>query len=442
MNTQRARAIATLHVLVRGLAVACLLAALMAGGLARHAQAAQYASIVVDAKTGRVLSSANPDVRTYPASLTKMMTLYMLFDALEHRKVTLKTPMRASQRAVGMAPSKLGLRVGQTITVEDAIKALVTKSANDVAVVVAEHLGGTEVAFASKMTQQARQLGMDRTTFRNASGLPNAGQVTTARDIATLSLALQNDFPRYYPYFSIQSFSWAGQTIRSHNRVLLHYAGADGLKTGYIRASGFNLATSAQRNGVRLVGVVMGGRTSSSRDQHMMALLDKGFAQRGRYAAATTDAEKPQPVRKPVAFTTTDVVTPAIKPELAPAPLPVPKAVVAKAPAAPATTTASNKDRQPEPRAVWGVQVGAFSSQTVAEAQARKAADALPTSAGSPLAVVVPANGGSGLIYRARLLGMETQEEAREVCGHLRTIDRLCMVVPPGSVNMAYITAN
>lgn len=434
MNTQRARATANLSALVRGLAVSCLLIGLILGGTGGRALAAQYASIVLDANSGRVLSAANADVRTYPASLTKMMTLYMLFDALDSGKVSMKTRMTASKRAAGMAPSKLGLRAGQTISVEDAIKALVTKSANDVAVIIAEHLGGSEITFASQMTQKARQMGMKRTTFRNASGLPNSGQVTTARDIATLSIALYRDFPRHYHYFSLTSFTWAGQTIRSHNRVLQQYSGADGLKTGYIRASGFNLATSAQRNGVRLVGVVMGGRTSGSRDKHMISLLDKGFERATRYAAAP---QSPRPLRKPGAIMAADV-TPVAKPDLAPSvgPQVTLPGAIAIAPAALAPSQS-----QAETRSLWGIQVGAFSTQTVAEAQARTAADELPVSAGEPLPVVVPANTGSGVIYRARLLGLESQSRAREACTLLRSTNRSCVIVPPGSVDLAYIPA-
>lgn len=221
---------------------------------------AGYATIVVDAKTGAVLSEQNADQANYPASLTKMMTLYLVFDALERHQLTLKQPIAVSRHAATQAPSRLGLTAGQTITVEQAILALVTKSANDAAVAIGEELGGTESRFAEMMTRRARRLGMSSTTFRNASGLPNPSQVTTARDIATLGRALWRDFPQYYPYFSRDRFTYRGRVIANHNVLLRTYPGADGIKTGYIRASGYNLAASAVRNGRRIVAVVLGGR--------------------------------------------------------------------------------------------------------------------------------------------------------------------------------------
>ncbi|MFN3076679.1 MAG: D-alanyl-D-alanine carboxypeptidase family protein, partial [Alphaproteobacteria bacterium] len=245
--------------------------------LSRPAQAG-YASFIMDADTGTVLHSQGADARNYPASLTKMMTLYLAFEALEHGEIKLSTPMPVSAHATAQAPSRLGLGRGQTITMEDAILALVTKSANDVASVIAEALGGTEQKFAAKMTATAHRIGMAHTEFRNASGLPNRGQVTTARDMATLARAIIRHFPQYYHYFGTRQFQWGNNVINTHNRVVLNYPGADGLKTGYIAASGFNLVTSAKRDGHRLIGVVLGGRTGKWRDQHMADLLDSGFA--------------------------------------------------------------------------------------------------------------------------------------------------------------------
>ncbi|WP_408904473.1 D-alanyl-D-alanine carboxypeptidase family protein [Neoroseomonas alba] len=241
----------------------------------------RYSAMVVDARTGTVLIAANPDEQRYPASLTKMMTLYMLFEALREGRVQLNTPIRMSDEAASRPPSKLGLPPGATLTAEQAILALVTKSANDVASAVGEHLGGSEERFAQLMTLRARALGMSRTTFRNASGLPDPDNVTTARDMATLGLRLIHDFPDRYRYFSTMHFAWGRQMIRNHNRMLGDYDGADGIKTGYIRDSGFNIVTSAQRDGVRLVGVTMGGSSWVERDRHMGALLDQGFARLG-----------------------------------------------------------------------------------------------------------------------------------------------------------------
>ncbi|MBF0095018.1 MAG: D-alanyl-D-alanine carboxypeptidase [Alphaproteobacteria bacterium] len=240
---------------------------------------AGYASFVVDADNGRVIHSDRADVRNHPASLTKMMTLYLLFEALDQGQVKMSSRVSVSANAAKQAPSRLGVPVGETLSVEEAILALVTKSANDVACATAEFLGGSEARFAAAMTAKARSLGMKQTEFRNASGLPNPGQVTSARDMATLARALIKRFPQYYHYFSTREFNYGPTKITTHNRLLLSYEGADGLKTGYIGASGFNLVTSAKRDGRRLVGVVLGGRTSRWRDQHMADLLDASFAQ-------------------------------------------------------------------------------------------------------------------------------------------------------------------
>lgn len=241
----------------------------------------RYAAMVLDARNGNVLIAANADEQRYPASLTKMMTLYMVFDALREGRVQLNTPIRMSETAASRPPSKLGLPVGTTLTVEQAILALVTKSANDVASAVGEHLAGSEDRFAQQMTLRARSIGMTRTTFRNASGLPDPDNVTTARDMATLGLRLYRDHPNRYHYFGTVHFAWGRQQIRNHNRMLGDYDGVDGIKTGFIRDSGFNIVTSAQRDGVRLVGVTMGGSSWVERDRHMGVLLDQGFAQVG-----------------------------------------------------------------------------------------------------------------------------------------------------------------
>jgi D-alanyl-D-alanine carboxypeptidase len=238
-----------------------------------------FSSIVVDARTGAIVSADDADGVRHPASLTKMMTLYIVFQELKAGRIKLSTPLRVSQRAASMVPSKLGLKAGSTITVEQAIKALVIKSANDVAATVGENLGrGSEAAFANRMTRVARDMGMRRTTFKNASGLPNPGQVTTARDMATLGLRLMRDFPQYYPYFRSTAFVYRGRTIRSHNRLVGRFPGTDGIKTGYINASGFNLVTSTKRGDKRLVGVVIGARSSGKRNAHMMTILARGFS--------------------------------------------------------------------------------------------------------------------------------------------------------------------
>src|SRR6202166_3666705 len=240
---------------------------------ARESYSPQFSSIIVDGNSGAVLASNNPDASRHPASLTKIMTLYLLFERLESGKMTVDTEMNISEHASEQAPPKLGLRPGQTIRVEDAIKGLVTRSANDAAVVIAEAIGGGEDDFAKLMTRKARALGMTRTVYRNASGLPDDDQVTTARDQSTLGRAIQDRFPRYYRYFSTAAFNYHGQSIRNHNHLLGSVEGVDGIKTGYTRASGFNLVTSMRRGNRHLVGVVLGGRSGGSRDAIMRNLL-------------------------------------------------------------------------------------------------------------------------------------------------------------------------
>lgn len=240
----------------------------------------KFASIIVDGNSGAVLQATSPDGIRHPASLTKIMTLYLLFERLESGKMKLDTEMPVSQHAADQDPTKLNLRAGQTIRVEDAIKGLVTRSANDAAVVIAEAIAGDEDDFAQMMTRKARSLGMSRTVYRNANGLPNDEQVTTARDQATLGRAIQERFPRYYRYFATSTFNWRGQSIRNHNHLLGSVEGVDGIKTGYTHASGFNLVTSMRRGNRHLIGVVLGGRSGGSRDAIMRNLLaenlDKG----------------------------------------------------------------------------------------------------------------------------------------------------------------------
>jgi D-alanyl-D-alanine carboxypeptidase len=237
------------------------------------ARSSRYAAIVIDDKTGKVLYAKNADAPRHPASLTKMMTLYLLFEDMRKHKVSLSSRLTASAKASAQAPTKLGLRPGQTIAVEDAIRALVTKSANDVAVTVAENLGGTEQAFARRMTATARRLGMRGTTFYNASGLPNDAQYTTARDMVILGRALQERFPSQYRYFATRSFAWGNSVHGNHNKLLYRLDGIDGIKTGYTNASGFNLVSSFRRDGRHLVAAVMGGSSGRSRDDHMASLL-------------------------------------------------------------------------------------------------------------------------------------------------------------------------
>ena len=258
---------------------------------ARESYSPAFSSIIVDGNSGATLSASNPDASRHPASLTKIMTLYLLFERLDAGKLKLDSEMQVSEHASEQAPTKLGLRPGQTIRVEDAIKGLVTRSANDAAVVIAETIAGDEDDFAKLMTRKARTLGMVRTVYRNASGLPDDQQVTTARDQSTLGRAIQDRFPRYYHYFSTVAFNYHGQSIRNHNHLLGNVEGVDGIKTGYTRASGFNLVTSIRRGNRHLVGVVLGGHSGGSRDAIMRNLLAENLekAATKRTVAAITE---------------------------------------------------------------------------------------------------------------------------------------------------------
>jgi len=273
----------------------------------------KYSAFVIDSDSGRVLYRENDNKRLHPASLTKLMTLLMVFDALKRGNLKLYNRVYISRHAANMSPSKLNLPAGSTIKVKDAILALVTKSANDVAVALAEKLGGTESEFALMMTRKARSLGMKRTRFKNASGLHHPKQVSSAHDMAILANVLIKDYKDYYHYFSTKSFTYNGKTYRNHNKLMKSYEGMDGMKTGYIKASGFNLIASAVRQDHRLIGVVFGGRTGSSRNAHMKKLLDDGFRKvAGVYILASkapVPKRKPQQINDNFALASLDLVT-------------------------------------------------------------------------------------------------------------------------------------
>ncbi|MCZ8143012.1 MAG: D-alanyl-D-alanine carboxypeptidase [Acetobacteraceae bacterium] len=308
MKTRR-QGLGSLAVRFAGLIFGAALVALPWRGAEAQIGSARYSAIVIEARTGSVLIDAGADEPRFPASLTKMMTLYMVFEALRDGRTQLGSRIVMSEEAASRPPSKLGIPAGGGLTVEQAILALVTKSANDVAAAVGEHLAGSEERFAQMMTMRARSLGMTQTRFRNASGLPDWEQVTTARDMATLGRRLFTDFPNRYHYFGTVHFAWGRAQIRNHNRMLGDYDGADGIKTGFINASGFNIVTSAQRDGVRLVGATFGGSSWVERDRHMGALLDQGFSRMGVaprapssvMAAAAPAPRRNAPAARPVA---------------------------------------------------------------------------------------------------------------------------------------------
>ncbi len=291
-----------------------------------------YAAIVIDANTGRTLHAANADALRHPASITKVMTLYLLFEQMERGRFRLDTPIPISAHAASMPPTKVGLRPGSTITVENAIGALVTKSANDIAAAVAEAIAGDEVTFARLMTRKAQALGMRNTVFRNASGLPNPEQVTTARDLTILGRAIQERFPRQFAYFAKHEHRMGSVVMRNHNRLLGRIEYVDGIKTGFIRASGFNVLTSAKLDGRRVIAVVMGGRTASHRDGIMANLIESNIEVASRTRTAPMIAEAPSIERNVELASAAPAPAPAPAPVLTPMPAPSARAAVAAAP--------------------------------------------------------------------------------------------------------------
>jgi len=370
--------------------------------LAGPVQARTYASIIVDEKSGAVLHAVNPDRRVYPASLAKMMTLYLVFEALTSKKLTLDQPLTVSKRAARRPRSKLRLKRGRTITVRDAIAALITKSANDVATVIAEALAGTEEKFAEYMTLRARQLGMSRTTFRNASGLPNRKQRSTARDIARLVMALRRDFPHQYQLFSMRRFHYHGRTYRNHNKLLTRYRGTDGVKTGYVNDSGYNIALSVERNGRRLIAVVFGGKSPGRRDRHAIVLLNRAFK------AIRAGDNPPFRIARAAPWRTAAA-------NAAPRPVRI-------APIAPAVIN-DGADRDD-----WAIQVGAFDRFAPAHLAASRAARLAPILGGAHVSVIPFLSGGNRL-FRAQLGGL-SEARAETACKALKRKKMKCLVVP------------
>lgn len=365
-------------------------------GFASPAMARQYAAIIVDAETGAVLHADNAELKNRPASLTKMMTLYLTFEALRDGTLSLNQLLPVSAHASAQSPTKLFLKTGSKIRVEDAILAAVTKSANDATTVLAESIAGSEPLFAQKMTQKAKALGMHRTQFRNATGLPNEEQVTTARDMAILAQALYANFPDRTHYFATPEFRWGKNRYNNHNRLLGTYRGVDGIKTGYTNASGFNLVTSVRRNGRHIYAVVLGGQTSYSRDQQMRKLLDNTFAR--------------------IAPDATPVRTAAIKTGVT--------QLTKKAINKPLTLASSGKTQK------WGVQVGTFQAHARAQQRAQQAAMVAPTLLKPATVFIQKISESSKTLYRARLVGL-TEKSARRTCQILALKNFQCMPLPP-----------
>jgi D-alanyl-D-alanine carboxypeptidase len=393
----------------------------------------RYASLILDTETGSVLHDTSAYETRHPASLTKVMTLYMTFEAIEQGRLRMDQRVPVSGWASVQSPTKLDLKEGDTVPVRDLILGLITKSANDASVVLAEAIAGDEDVFAQRMTQRAIQLGMTATTFRNASGLPNDQQVTSAHDMAVMALAVMRDFPTYYPLFSTQEFSYAGRVHTNHNRMLGWYGGAEGLKTGYTNASGFNLIMIAKRDGRRLVGVVMGGDSAQSRDNHMAELMDKGFgstgtlAGNGRIIKASAKPANAGSTLTPLARVGNAPPAPMLPPsfnDLTPA-----KQGMAsnKLPPNPfAVASAKQTPQGGEPTAV-AMQIGAYSDADAARRAVTLARFSLPDLGGNGSIAPVERNGRT--LYRARILGLG-EDQAAVGCRRLAQANILdCSVV-------------
>jgi len=393
----------------------------------------RYAAILIVADTGEVLHARHADQLRHPASLTKLMTLYLAFEDIRAGEIGLGDQMRVSANAASQPAVKLGLEEGETIRVLDALKAIIVRSANDAAVVLAERLDGDEEHFAQRMNTAAHTLGMTRTRFTNASGLPDTDQVTTVRDIARLANALRTDFPEYYALFQVRRFEWNDRVIGSHNAILDMVDGADGLKTGYIDASGYNLAASAMRDGVGLVAIVMGGPSARTRDAHTALLLERGFealAERAEHGQIIAVADNSSANRRRLRIIldddatvedaaygrTTPVYTEPLPPVVAsPAPTPLPDATAAH-------------------DTGWRVQVGAFNDPTRAHA---RLAELRPIAAGPgtgvpPIQIVTPVEGVAPPMWRARLGGYADRASADAACARLQASGGACFVINEG----------
>ena len=446
-----ASAIRSLRVLFSSKSIAACGLALVIGATATAAPAAdsRYAAIVVDANTGKTLFSANAGARRYPASLTKMMTLYLTFEALKDGRIKKSTPVVFSAQAATQPPTKLGVRAGGSVTVETAIYSLITRSANDSAHALAELLGGSEPAFARLMTAKARALGMESTVFRNPHGLPNTSQFTTARDMATLGIALREHFPQYYSYFSIRNFKYGKQNIANHNRLLGRVKGVDGIKTGYTRASGFNLVSSVSDGRRRIVAVVMGGQSGSSRDRRMAELIAEYLPKASARSKGPLVARAEGPALSAIAKAilpkrgapapesradddqdreAAEFVARTEMARLAPEPAPaLEQAYAAPAPRPPVDVDGV-ETASVEPSG-WVIQVASSPSKAEADATlqatVRRASSVLASSSG----YTVPFIKDGVTYHRVRFTGFETKASAWQACGQLKKKNIGCYAV-------------
>ena len=453
---------------------------------AQSGENVRYAAIVVDAQTGEVLFARHADSRRYPASITKMMTLYLTFEALAEGKAHLDDVITVSPHAASQAPSKLGLAAGERISLDDAMHATAVRSCNDMAVAIAEHIGGSEERFAARMTLKAQELGMTQTRYVNANGLPDSRQLTSARDLAILARAIMRDYPQYYRYFGFHDWTYKGREYRNTNGLLRTGDGYDGMKTGFTNASGYNLAASAVRDGRRLITIVLGGRSTASRNAHVAALMDTGFEierlrregqviqvaqtyfeQKGfgldapptepvQYAALADEAED-EDAAGPVSYASVATAAPAGEPRRFPQTDAPTMAVAEAAPArtvagllssagdadltaalnggaAPAPSRAAPPPRRPTPRPAaparpagrWMVQVGAFRDETVARDWLTEVNRRFRAQFAQAERDVQNASGW----YRSRFTGM-TEDTAQAACAALAERRVTCMVVRP-----------
>lgn len=440
----------------------------------------KYASIVIDANSGMVLSQENADRTLFPASLTKIMTMVLVFDALNAKKITPKTRLVASSHSASMPPSKVGLKPGQTISVHDALRILATKSANDIAVVVAENLGGSEIRFARLMNLKARSIGLTNTQFVNASGLHDYRQYSSARDMAKLAKYVIDTYPQYYSIFGLSNYYYGGKSYHNHNRLMRQYKGMDGIKTGYVAASGFNLVSSAKRGNTRLIGVVFGGRTANSRNSHMADLLDRGF-KRVKELQIAGNIKTPQIFAHPTDYAAVPV--PPKKPgqaEPLPAAVPIeavsagvveqiaeiqsmkamvvtlsPEPAVVAAPSQQTSFSVTLPEPKPETQQVyhstashlsqseaaadpiidarvdaasnWQIQIGAYEDRTACNKALYQAMTKLPKQLNKGQTVVFPLRTQDAKwIFRARLAGY-THKEALTACRYFKD----CLAIPP-----------
>lgn len=404
---------------VRLLAVAVFFLVLGGGPISGQSRVLppKYSSIVIDAETGDVLSEYNADASTYPASLTKMMTLYLTFDALEHKQLTLDQTLPVSAHAAAQEPTKLDLDANDNVKVHDLVLGVITQSANDAAVTLAEGLAGSEAAFAERMTRTAHAMGMENSNFHNASGLPDPLQRTTARDLAMLARHLYLDFPHEYAYFATEDFTFRGVTYANHNHLMNSFEGMDGIKTGFIRASGFNLAASAVRNQRRLIGVVMGGQSPHARDLKMAALLNAGFAGLSSPDTQLAANAKPGPTKIAADSTLHRLAHHAARTLANLSPI-------------------SRAEAATPPRGIerWSIQVGAYRQEAAAARANASALAHLPGEPGEAI-VIASSHGQKHPTYQARIVNL-TEKQAQNACHVLRRAHQACAVMGP-SVQMA-----